>query len=352
MAKLMFEPYVVVTYTKIGQSTRTKYRPFTITSSSTVTYFGGSLNLIYPSPTSSTGTGKKCKSFSHAILEQIYIIPEIIDFGVFQVKQTKKFKIWNAFLYVSKTCFNVEEITLPDVDLITNPLITYLFLGWKWHEVEALGTGVPIISGKYIFHFRNGDFIEKTLDIRGLRVGAPRLLCMTPGDISYRYQYITAVAVNELKREQRRLVHERIIRNLSVRFLSFSNIREFLTPSFDILSNRVIATPIIFEPMHPVETGNLENLYELEVKEDISQYSELFDLTSVVMYDDQYSEVKELSSIDKNNRKLRFKQPIQQPLTGSKTVIFPAFFGILSSVKGSSVVDDVLTFDLEIKEFL
>jgi hypothetical protein len=290
---------------------------------------------------------ERAKSMFEIIYFQIWLMYKNLDVGLITMTKYYDFYIWNAY-FSNVNLTNIEKIDLDGLYYTDD--ITGIFspLQEKDTLIKVSQEGSPIIDGHFAHIF---DVDIYYLYISGLRVIPIPLTHFICDRLNFKLSFSIAVAVNMFLKEQRRLLVDKPLKSVNgsifIDRLGSSNIINLL----DQYGGRIVACSIPFEKLTPV-AENLYGLKNIYVEENISQYSEIDTCPLLLVYykDTGKAYCYEIINIDKSNKLITLKLPIDRQSLKNNIELYPAFFAIIESVTNTAKIGKYTIADVSFQE--
>jgi len=294
-----------------------------------------------------TKPAKIAKSMFEIIYFQVWLMYNNLDVGLITMTKYYDFYIWNAN-FSNVNLIEIQKIGLDNIYYTDDIIGLFSPLQEKDTLIKILFEGSPVINGYFSHLFDVGNY---DLYISGLRVLPIPMTHFICDKVNFKLSFSIAVAVNMFLKEQRRLLVDKPLRNLSGSIffdrLGSSNIMNLL----DQYGGRICACSIPFEKLTPV-AENLFGLKNIYVEEDISQYSEIDTCPLLLVYykDKGIAYCYEISNIDKSNKLITLKLPIDKQSLKNNIELYPAFFAIIESVTNNAKIGKYTIADVSFQE--
>lgn len=271
--------------------------------------------------------------FTNVIYNQIWMSPKRIETGLVTQRQYYDLFIWNAFQYNTKTIIEQRMEGLSDIYFSEN-LENYTFKPTEEKTIQIIipVEGAPFFDGRLLFIFEGN--IIRTVEIQGLRLYVIPVIYFIDDNYSFSYEYMVVVSKNMENREQRRLLSPTCIRRIEGLAYIPDTGDKFTTFWLDKCGGIVVGIPIVHEKLTPA-INDCQGLINIYVNENLEQYIEIDNSMCLlaIRLDTFDCEIKQINSVNKNNKLITLKTPFQKSFPKSVTWIFP----VLSAVANINV---------------
>ncbi|MCX8029886.1 MAG: hypothetical protein N2712_07835 [Brevinematales bacterium] len=313
------------------------------------TSFGGDLNVVKPTISYSSGIGVVASDMTNVIYNQIWIVPTKINAGLVTKTEYYDVYIWNAYIYQVKTIQEVVRVSLFDVyfsqNLSNRQLKTLELLQTS---IVCEGSGVPFFDGYFKLKI-SGEYYY--IYVLGQRILVLPVVHFLADSYRFIYQFEVAKAINNVMKEQRRLIHPSCIRSISGNVYIPELSKNFTVNIMDRLGGKVLGVSIPHEKMTPT-ANNIQGLTTVYVNETISNYTELSSSKFILAFrEDNFAyECLVVSSIDLPNKKITLNSAVVGDFPKSVTVLFPLLVSKADSVSVEAKVGNYAIADISITE--
>lgn len=261
----------------------------------------------------------------NVLVNKIYISQTEFAYDLITEEISETIEIWNAD-QIAHTLYsvNIAGATSGIVFEISAPK-NFAAETINYFTLKILVDGPALQDNTITLIF---DTITITLNIYGVRVKTFPFDCHF-NSLKISYVIKSAIFENEHFSEQRRALHTKVMREQDVTFL-FNELygKRFLNSSRSLI-NKVLGIGIYSEPINQIQE-DLYGLANFSVEENLSEYWNLSNSIYIVLIDleNNISELKELLSYSSSSITLKYS--VSGHFYKDSTIIYPAFFGIIS----------------------
>lgn len=295
--------------------------------------------------------GLKIKCFEDELLyHRLWLTPSVIEIPLILAAVATKLRFWNAYLDRPVVLSDMNATGDATGVSMTDPLLPINIPTNGFRELEITVTTQGATSLDVLFDLiHNADPQIVTIHVSGLRAMYLPIYHNWASDYQITYALSTVVSSTRRLHEQRKPIHSRVRREVSLEALSFDSAR--LQNILQMSANRVFMVPFETEPMHPVGTGSILNLATLPITETLTQYFNLARATHAVIrhFPTGGGFLAPIASYAANS--LTFDSPITEDWKASDVCIYPVMPGTMTAFASTLITNRVGTAPLTCLEY-
>ena len=304
----------------------------------------GSLNRKINSQYLHNKNGAVSETYKDIMYNNLWIKPTSFAFGLINSDRSYDVYVWNT-KDSQITLNNITYYSTSGVEVLTGTLPqTYQSTEEKHYTLEVYKNGDAVIDGYALFNF---DIYDYYLNLTGKRLVDGKFACRG-NNIKIPYSFTNTKSVTLKQVEERRNIVDVVKRKIS--FSLMTRDKNYIENAIRYGQDKVFGIPIIIEPVHTTDTGNLKGSQDIYIEEDMTNMYNMQKTEYISFYNPANGdfEINEVSSIDNGNKIIHLGAPVVGDFISP--LIFPVMLCYLEDYSLSMKTKDVSQYNFTFRE--
>ena len=288
--------------------------------------------------------GAVSESYKDIMYNNLWLKPIYLNMGMISKDLSYDVYVWNT----KDNQVTLNELTYYNTsgcEVLTGTLPqTYQSTEEKHYTLQVYKNGDAIVDGYALFDF---DIYDYYLDLKGKRLVDGKFACKG-NNIKIPYSFTNTKSVTSKQVEERRNIIDVIKRKIS--FSLITKEKSYIDNSIRYGQDKVFGIPIIIEPVHTTNTGDLQGVQDIYIQEDMTNMYNMQKTEYISFYNPANGdfEINEVSSIDNTNKIIHLGAPVVGSYTSP--LIFPVMLCYLEDYSLSIKTKDISKYNFTFRE--